>query len=368
MLIPQYIMIGGFLGAGKTTAILQLARQFRDQNRKVGLITNDQSFGLVDTTMLRSHGFATEEITGGCFCCRFGSLVEAAGKLTDDTQPDVFLAEPVGSCTDLRATVSYPLQRMYGDNYAVAPLSVVLDPLRARQVLGLEKGKAFSPKVVYIFEKQLEEADILVVNKCDLIGEQEQDQLHSALESRFPSATVIRISARNGSGINEWVALLLSQEQSRGSSMEVDYDTYAEGESLLGWLNLSATLEGEEFDGNEFLQQLGKNVREQLEDLGIEIAHLKMTLMPDSGNDLAVGNLVRNAGEIELSHELVEPLDVGQLILNLRAEGDPERLKQFAVDELDKLVAERTLTHTLEHVEAFRPGRPVPTHRLMGAT
>ena len=65
MLMPQYVMIGGFLGAGKTTAILQLARQLRDQHRKVGLITNDQSFGLVDTTMLRSHGFATEEITGG---------------------------------------------------------------------------------------------------------------------------------------------------------------------------------------------------------------------------------------------------------------------------------------------------------------
>ena len=99
-----------------------------------------------------------------------------------------------------------------------------------------------------------------------------------------------------------------------------------------------------------------------------EIAHLKMTLMPDSGNDLAVGNLVRNGGDIELSHELVEPLDAGQLILNLRAEGDPDQLKRLAVDALCRLVAELKLTHTLEHVEAFRPGRPVPTYRLMGAT
>jgi len=362
-------MIGGFLGAGKTTAILQLARQLRDQDRKVGLITNDQSFGLVDTTMLRSHGFATEEITGGCFCCRFSSLVEAAGKLTDDLHPDVFLAEPVGSCTDLRATVSYPLQRMYGDNYSVAPLSVVLDPIRTRQVLGLEKGKNFSAKVVYIFEKQLEEADILVINKCDLLDDSQQSELQSHLESRYPSATVICISAREGRGVEEWLALLTSSEQSHTSSMEIDYDTYAEGEAMLGWLNLSAALEGEhEFDGNVFLQRLGVNLQQALEGHGVEIAHLKMTLMPDSGNDLAVGNQVRNAGNMELSHELAEPLEAGQLILNLRAEGDPEQLKQLAVEELFRLATESQLTHTLEHVEAFRPGRPVPTYRLQGMT
>ena len=138
---------------------------------------------------------------------------------------------------------------------------------------------------------------------------------------------------------------------------------------MLGWLNLSAALEGEhEFDGNVFLQRLGVNLQQALEGHGVEIAHLKMTLMPDSGNDLAVGNQVRNAGNMELSHELAEPLEAGQLILNLRAEGDPEQLKQLAVEELVRLAAESQLTHTLEHVEAFRPGRPVPTYRLQGMT
>ena len=103
----RYVMIGGFLGAGKTTAVLRAARTLTDRGLRVGLITNDQSTGLVDTAMLRSHGFAVEEIAGGCFCCRFPSLQEAAGRLDESTRPDVFLAEPVGSCTDLVATVSY---------------------------------------------------------------------------------------------------------------------------------------------------------------------------------------------------------------------------------------------------------------------
>ena len=127
----RYIMIGGFLGAGKTTGVLQLARLLNQQNLRVGLITNDQSHGLVDTSLLSSHGFPVEEITGGCFCCKFNSLANASARLSKNQQPDVFIAEPVGSCTDLKATVDYPLRRMYGDNYRIAPLSVMVDPIRA---------------------------------------------------------------------------------------------------------------------------------------------------------------------------------------------------------------------------------------------
>ncbi|MEI7776494.1 MAG: GTP-binding protein, partial [Verrucomicrobiota bacterium] len=122
----RYIMIGGFLGAGKTTAIASLALYLKNKGLRVGLITNDQGSELVDTAMLRAKGFSTEEIPGGCFCCRFNSLVDAAAKLTDTIAPDVFIAEPVGSCTDLIATVTYPLRRIYGERFDVAPLSVLI--------------------------------------------------------------------------------------------------------------------------------------------------------------------------------------------------------------------------------------------------
>jgi G3E family GTPase len=97
----RYIMVGGFLGAGKTTALDWLARRLSRDGTRLGLITNDQGRNLVDTAMLRSQGFATEEIPGGCFCCRFNSLMEAAEQLTASARPEVFIAEPVGSCTDL---------------------------------------------------------------------------------------------------------------------------------------------------------------------------------------------------------------------------------------------------------------------------
>ena len=68
----RYIMVGGFLGAGKTTAMLRLAENLHSQGPRVGLITNDQSHGLVDTAIAElASGYPVEEITGGCFCCRF---------------------------------------------------------------------------------------------------------------------------------------------------------------------------------------------------------------------------------------------------------------------------------------------------------
>src|ERR1043165_5826429 len=167
----RYIMIGGFLGAGKTTAVAKLAQRLTDSGLRVGLITNDQGRELVDTKMLRAKGFATEEIPGGCFCCRFNSLVDAAERLTAATRPDVFIAEPVGSCTDLVATVTYPLRRIYGDRFTIAPLSVLLDPQRALRAFGLGEGRAFSDKVLYIYRKQIEEADLVIINKCDTVAE-----------------------------------------------------------------------------------------------------------------------------------------------------------------------------------------------------
>ena len=140
---PTFLMIGGFLGAGKTSAMRAFGQWLQKRNLTCGLITNDQAQGLVDTQLLRQDGFVVEEIAGGCFCCRFDSLTRAADNLTASMTPDVFLAEPVGSCTDLIATVSLPLQERYGHQYVIAPLSVMIDPKRLQKRLGLLAGRPF---------------------------------------------------------------------------------------------------------------------------------------------------------------------------------------------------------------------------------
>src|SRR5215213_837328 len=318
----EYVMVGGFLGAGKTTALLRLADHFFAQGRRVGLITNDQSQGLVDTTMVAARGYPVEEITGGCFCCRFTSLTDAADKLTRDARPDVFLAEPVGSCTDLRATVQY------------------------------------------IYEKQLEEADIIVINKSDLLTAERSAALEAVLKARFPQADVVTVSARSGAGLDMWFDRLSGALAAR-TAMDVDYDLYADGEALLGWVNATCRVSSAEpFDGNRLLSQLAGRVQRALAAAAIEIAHFKMTLTPDEGNDLAVLNLVRTDAQPESPYRLADGLAAGELILNLRAEGDPSQLNDITVSALEAVAGECRVVISVEHAEHFRPGRPQPTHRM----
>ena len=74
-------MLGGFLGAGKTTTIARLARHYQKQGRRIGIVTNDQATDLVDTNSLRAQGFDVGEVPGACFCCNFNKLTETVGQL-----------------------------------------------------------------------------------------------------------------------------------------------------------------------------------------------------------------------------------------------------------------------------------------------
>jgi G3E family GTPase len=243
-------------------------------------------------------------------------------------------------------------------------LSVLVDPKRAARVLGLETGPGFSAKVLYVYEKQLEEADIIVINKCDLLEAAQRDALERALRERFPHAEVVTVSARTGENLEQWFTRLSGPLAAR-QAMDIDYDAYAEGEALLGWLNATVGLSSRSpFDGNDFLQRVAAGVRDHLAQQRTEIAHFKMTLAPDTGDDLGVLNLVRTDGRAESPYRLAESLSEGELIVNLRAEGDPEALKSVVLTALDRTSLEAGVAVTVQHVEHFRPGRPQPTHRM----
>jgi len=355
----RFIMIAGFLGSGKTTAILKLAEHLKRQGRRVGLITNDQGRGLVDTTMAHASAFPVEEISGGCFCCRFNSLVEALQHLAASEQPDVFLAEPVGSCTDLVATVALPMKQLYGENYRIALLSVLVDPIRAMCVLGIGDGRPFAPKVTYIYRKQLEEAPLLIINKCDLLNATQTAKLREAFRAKFPRAEVLVVSARTGEGLTAWFDRILSDELTATEVMDVVYITYGVGEAMLGWLNATAYLSGPTVDDNELLLRLAAALRDQLAKADVEVAHLKMTLtVAGDGLDIAVANLVRTDATPELSFRLAEPFTEGVLTVNLRAQAEPSFLEQI----VRKVLGEFGVT--LDKLASFKPVQPNPTHRV----
>ena len=289
--------------------------------------------------------------------------------LLRDSAPEVFLAEPVGSCTDLRASVAYPLRRLYGDRFSVAPLSVLLDPVRSLRILGLEPGKVFAPKVAYVYRKQIEEADVIVINKSDLVDLGRLHRLEDALAVEFPRAEIFAVSALHSRGLDPWFQAILGGNLASFTAPDLDYEMYAEGEALLGWYNATVRLtQSKPFNGNELLVRLASQIQSRLESAGAEIAHLKMTLTPEEdAGDIGVINLVRGDTSPFMAHSLAADLDSGELIVNLRAEGDPEEFQDIVNRALRDMVAEYELRMTVEHVEHFRPAKPVPTYRMAEA-
>jgi Ni2+-binding GTPase involved in maturation of urease and hydrogenase len=362
----KMILVGGFLGAGKTTLLAQAARRFAHEGKRVGMITNDQAKELVDTGLLKGEGFDVQEVAGGCFCCRFRCFMSVADGIIEQTDAEVLLGEPVGSCTDLSATVLQPLKEYYGKRYDVAAFTVLADPDRLREAIDdAAQAEGFPPEVLYIYRKQLEEADIIAINKADTLAAAQVAELKAALTNRFPGRPVIAISALTGDGVDEWMALINATEQGGRRITDVDYDTYATGEAVLGWLNATARLGPQSpaaaTDWRNFMLEFMANILARCRMKNAQIAHLKLLL--DLGKSSLVANLTGNGQEAMIRGEADASAAGGLLTINARVHISPDDLKAIVAAALESIAAQFNVRADIQGVESFSPGRPQPEHR-----
>ncbi len=362
----RFVMVGGFLGAGKTTTIGRLAQMYQEQGLKVAIVTNDQATDLVDTQTLRSAGFNVGEVAGACFCCNFNELKSTTDRLQEFGRPDVILAEPVGSCTDLVATVVQPLMQLFGDQFDVAPYGVILKPSHGRRILQGDPKAGFSPKAAYIFRKQLEEADFILINRADELSEAELEELTLLVQAEAEGVPVLRISARTGMGFDAFVELLAQRGDFGRRILEIDYDIYAEGEAELGWLNMSLKVRGEaEFVLDDLVLDIVNRLRLSLARIEAETAHLKTIGLSDGGH--CVANLVSRETEAELSLASDCRTRFAEVVVNARVAIDPETLRSLVETAVSEGCARVNATADIQQTQSFRPGRPVPTHRFLSA-
>lgn len=362
----RFLMIGGFLGAGKTTTLARLARFYVQRGQKVGLVTNDQAQDLVDTTSLRSQGFPVEEVPGACFCCRFNDLVDKVEQLEAAQRPDVILAEPVGSCTDLVATVVQPLKDLYGKRFSVAPYPVLFKPSHGLRILQGTASAGFSPKAAYIFRKQLEEADAIVLNRLDELDASTLTELTDLVRAEFSGTPLLRLSAKTGQGFEALTELLDQRGDFGRKILDIDYDIYAEGEAELGWLNSSVRVAAEQpFAVDDLLLDVIGRLREALAERG-EVAHLKAIGLSEVS--FGVANLVSSHSLPELSLPARGSVKELDLIVNARAALDPEILAEQVRHTVTAACAAHNAAATFHTMQSFRPGRPQPTHRYAAPT
>jgi Ni2+-binding GTPase involved in maturation of urease and hydrogenase len=359
----RFILLGGFLGAGKTTTLGQLARRYTDQGLNVGIVTNDQATDLVDTNTLRSQGFDVGEVAGACFCCHFNELIGTMEKLSAEQRPDVILAEPVGSCTDLVATVIQPIKQLFDADFDIAPYGVILKPSHGIRILKNQEQAGFSPKAAYILEKQLEEADVILINRIDELSEAELNEITTLCEQKYPGTPLLRLSAKTGEGIEPLVEFLAQDGTFGRKILDIDYDIYAEGEAELGWLNSSLSIESEdEFYLDDLLLGIVLRLQSRLAEARYEPAHLKAIGLWEGF--FGVANLISSDTGVELS--LPSRCDVrkAEVIVNARVACDPQELQNMVEQVVQEVADLLQIRATFRQTQSFRPGRPTPTHRL----
>ena len=358
---PLLVAIGGFLGAGKTTTILATARRLRADGRRVAIVTNDQASGLVDTALARKVGDAVREIPDGCFCCRFDAFGDAVAELSRAAAPDVVLAEAVGSCTDLAATVYQPLRQLGTTPARLGPLTVVVDAPRFRTLARFRAFPGMPDTVAYLFDRQLAEADVLLLNKVDQIGPAQRDEFVATLAARCPGAAVVPISAATGEGFDAWLAAVAPMASAGDRVLDVDYDRYADAEARLGWLNLTGTIEAAPGSIGPWVKRVCAEIGGAAGAAGAEVAHVKCLVEAERG--MARANLVAAAGTPAVVVE-GEPAGRGRVLLNARVAAPPDELRAWAAAALDRASAACGARFAETGGRALSPARPTPTHRL----
>ena len=308
---PTVAVVGGFLGAGKTTLILKAARALAARGVRAAVVMNDQGNDLVDAELARRQGVDAGQVSGGCFCCRFPDLVDALARL-DEHGAQVIFAEAVGSCTDIVATTLRPLLRDWGHRFRIAPLTVLVH------------GRPQGADLEFLFEHQVAEADLVINRDVDP---------------------------------GWWLGELLREGVTTGAKpIAVDYVRYAEAEAALGWLNARVRISTRPaLSPAMVVGPLLDGLDEDLSAMGIRIVHLKVLDQCATGYVKAAitGNGLEPGVEGMLD---ASPATMHEVLINLRALGDP--------GELREIVEAAFAAHRTERlgVESFRPAPPVPYH------
>lgn len=357
-------IVGGFLGSGKTTAIIGAAKLLMAQGKRVGVVTNDQGKYLVDTAFFTRADVPTVEVTGGCFCCHYDDLDARLAQLQQTAQPDVIFAESVGSCADIVATVVKPLLTLRGATPPTS-FSVFVDARLLRRRL-LDQPMPFSDDVVYIFDKQIEEAGLLVINKMDLLNDEwpmANGGLPALAQQRFPHKPIRLQNSLDATDIAGWVAMLESAPPLLPTTpLDIDYARYGAGEAQLAWLDETVTLHVAEGQGRAVALYWIGAVVEALRQQRVAVGHLKF-LVRDRAGDVKVSFLTLD----EVGWEQAVPALTGAqvtLLVNARAEIGAQALRDLVARAVRQTEMATGATLDESEIAFFHPGFPHPTHRM----
>lgn len=177
------LVVSGFLGAGKTTLIRHILKEAQQQGLRLAVVSNEFGELGIDQALLSSEGGEDYiELEGGCVCCKLSDeLLSSLQGLWERVRPDRVIVETSGVALPFETLMTFwrePVSQWAGESLAVVVVN-------AEQV---DEGRDLEGT----FEQQVSSADLLVLNKVDLVSGRKLSHVESVLDEMAPGTPVVR--------------------------------------------------------------------------------------------------------------------------------------------------------------------------------
>lgn len=290
--------IGGFYAAGKTTIITEMGKKLSENGKRVAVVSNDKGAVSVDGEVIKKLGFETGEIAGGCVCFYLPLLRHIIDTITQKFVPDVLFLEPVAYF--LPSNLYRDLRKRFG-GVELAPVIILVDASR------LLDYKERSEKLSYLESRQVKDAEVLVINKIDLVSEKQLSAVRTMVQRINPKARLVETSGKTGAGLDKLSNIVLQGVHEGVPSVSKSLvKDFAKSATEMGERGEKYAIEIKqdlsESDVRNFLRDLLKGIAEKVLSAGGEINHIKALL----GNEsfFLKASLVRLDQEVDFVGEI----------------------------------------------------------------
>ena len=316
--MKKFAVFSGFLGSGKTTAMMALTKTYTEHYAKAAMISNDlgESMTLADHRLAALSGAAASEITDECICfCRDVLTARLDAYYGDGFE--LVVSDIPGFGVGALEHVYHGLTGDHPGRYELAPFTVLIEPRNAGLLRSGQAGETG-----YILRAQLMEADLIVLNKCDLLTPEEAEELRNWLAEEYPQAEVLRISALTGEGLD---ALAAAMRTGRASLRHPDIDYDADGlQNAMDrlteyYLQYRAEVRCNDFDGTEYLADIARRVQTALKAGGREVPHMKFLAWEPEG-DFGKVDLLGVGRPLVITRRFARPCTEIAVIINASAD------------------------------------------------
>ena len=354
----RFMVVSGFLGAGKTTTMIALGRHMGKTYGKPGIIANDLGANLVDTNLTQTSGCTVEEIASGCICYQMDNTIDKIRRLMVRDGCIFVMSDIPGLGVGALDHVYHRLVDDCADWITLAPFTVLVDPERIKMLLP-EGGDINLPEEIkYLMQLQLEEADLVVLNKVDLISEEERERDIRFLREACPDIPVMAISALTGEGIPELAEYLETHETMLKNFSVRDNEKFQEAEKTLTWYNrrmFLKQLDDRKIDCNAVIDDLIEEIRMGLIERKRNVPHLK-TFATAGVGDFNKCSLLGVDYDIEHTQPFLRDHKKMSMIVNARAVCESRPFARIVDDALDIICDKYNLDAQVFFTECFNMG------------